>query len=144
MTDTRTTLRTVIDQTLAADLDPIRNFLLSNPSEPLVATGSGGAETAGEFAALLYGARGGVATAVTPYTLNSFSEASLDLLIRSTEFYHAVCTVCGVDPENPRNPGRIDKRVPMWVLFVAEMKRNGPLEISVAKVNPTGWPSNLC
>ena len=60
MTDTQTTLQAVIDQTLAADLNPIREFLFSNPSEPLVATGSGGAETSGDFAALLYGARGGV------------------------------------------------------------------------------------
>lgn len=77
MTDTQTTLQTAIDQTLAADLDPIRDFLFSYPSEPLIATGSGGAETAGEFAALLYGARGGVATAVSPYTLNSYSNAAL-------------------------------------------------------------------
>lgn len=74
---TLTTLESVIDQTIAADLDPIRNFFLSNPSEPLIATGSGGAETAGEFAALLYGARGGVAVSVTPYTLNSVSDAAL-------------------------------------------------------------------
>ena len=77
MTDTKTTLRAVIDQTLAADLNPIKNFLFSNPSEPLIAAGSGGAETAGEFAALLYGARGGVATSVSPYTLNSYSDAAL-------------------------------------------------------------------
>lgn len=77
MTDTKTTLRAVIDQTNSADLNPIRNFLFSNPSEPLIATGSGGAETAGEFAALLYGARGGVAASVTPYTLNSYSDAAL-------------------------------------------------------------------
>ena len=51
MTDTTTTLQAVIGQTLAADLNPIRDFLFSNPSEPLIATGSGGAETAGEFAA---------------------------------------------------------------------------------------------
>ena len=62
MTDTKTTLQIVIDQTIAADLKPLRSFLFSNPSEPLIATGSGGAETSGEFAALLYGARGGVAT----------------------------------------------------------------------------------
>ena len=73
----KTTLQAVIDQTLAADLNPIKNFLFSNPSEPLIATGSGGAETAGEFAALLYGARGGVATSVSPYTLNSYSDAAL-------------------------------------------------------------------
>ena len=56
-------------------------------------------------------------------------EAALDLLIRSTEFYHSVCTICGVDPESPKNPGRIDKRVPMWVPFMAEMKKNVPLTI---------------
>jgi len=77
MIDTRTTLKSVIDQTIAADLHTIRDFLLSNPSEPLIATGSGGAETAGEFATLLYGARGGVAVSVTPYTLNSYSDAAL-------------------------------------------------------------------
>ena len=344
MTDIKTTLQDVIDQTLAADLNPIKNFLFSNPSEPLIATGSGGAETAGEFAALLYGARGGVATSVSPYTLNSYSdaalktakilliskgghnndivfatrralevnpektasinfsdsdrnearklflkagsdksfvvpmknvhdgfvstgtslsyfsiftkifqpdvdlekyktlpevpftlclndgsplslaefkpvrsyiilhgswgrpvannlegklvecglasagvydyrnychgrfiftsnhledsavvllvsprerdivartraflpptsklviieighdapEAALDLLIRSTEFYHSVCTICGVDPESPKNPGRIDKRKPIWVPFMAALKKQGPLRI---------------
>ena len=77
MTDTQTTLQAVIGQALSANLDPIRNFLLSNPSEPLIATGSGGAETSGDFAALLYGARGGVATSVSPYTFNSFSDAAL-------------------------------------------------------------------
>lgn len=77
MTDIKTTLQAVIDQTLAADLNPIKNFLFSNPSEPLIATGSGGAETAGEFAVLLYGARGGVATSVSPYTLNSVGDAAL-------------------------------------------------------------------
>ena len=77
MKDTNTTLQAVIDQALAADLNPIRNFLFANPSEPLIATGSGGAETAGEFAALLYGACGGVATSVSPYTLNSYSDAAL-------------------------------------------------------------------
>ena len=56
-------------------------------------------------------------------------EASLDLLIRATEFFLTVCGACGVDPTNPRNPGRIDKRVPMWVPFVAEMRRNGPLTL---------------
>ena len=77
MTDTKTTLQAVIDQTLAADLTPIKNFLFTNPSQPLIATGSGGAETVGDFAALLYGARGGVATSVSPYTLNSYSDEAL-------------------------------------------------------------------
>ena len=77
MTDIQQTLQAVLDQTLAADLIPIREFLFTNPSEPLIATGSGGAKTAGEFAALLYGARGGMATSVSPYTLNSFSDTTL-------------------------------------------------------------------
>ena len=77
MTDIKQTLQAVIDQTLSADLNPIKDFLITNPGEPLIATGSGGAETAGDFAALLYGARGGVATSVSPYTLNSYSDATL-------------------------------------------------------------------
>ena len=77
MTDINQTLRAVVDQTLSADLKPIKDFLFTNPSEPLIATGSGGAETAGDFAALLYGARGGVATSVAPYTFNSFGDAAL-------------------------------------------------------------------
>ena len=56
-------------------------------------------------------------------------EASLDLLIRSTEFYHDLCSATGVNPESPKNPGRIDKRKPIWVPFVAEMKKRGPLEL---------------
>lgn len=67
MTDTRTTLQAVIDQTLSANLSPIRNFLFTNPSQPLIAIGSGGAETSGDLAALLYGA----------YTLNSYSDEAL-------------------------------------------------------------------
>lgn len=342
MTETKRTLPGIIDQALVADIAPIRDFLFSNPAEPLIAAGSGGTETAAEFAALLYGARGGVATSVSPYTLNSYSdaalktaklllvskgghnndiifatqrglavnpdrtaafnlnggdrnearkhflkagsdkcfvvpmkdvhdgfvstgtalaygalltrifqpgvdigkyktmpavpftltrndgsplaiedlrpvknyillhgswgrpvannlegkmvesglacasvpdyrnlchgrfiftsnhledsavvmfvtprekdiaertrgflpastklilvetehdapEATLDLLIRATEFFHSVCTACGVNPESPKNPGKIDKRVPMWVPFKAELKRTGPL-----------------
>lgn len=162
MTDTSTTLRAAIDQTLAADLGPIRDFFFQNPSEPLIATGSGGAETSGDFAALLYGARGGVATSVSPYTLNSYSdealktakillvskgghnndivfahdapEASLDLLIRSTEFFHTLCTAIGVDPESPRNPGRIDKRRPMWIPFKDLLKKQGPLKLQVTAI----------
>ena len=344
MKDPQKALQTILPQIDSADLSPLRAFLFNNPSEPLIATGSGGAETAGEFAALLYGARGGVATSVSPYTLNSYSdealktakillvskgghnndivfatrralevnpwntaavnfsdsdrnesrkillktgsdnsfvipqkdvhdgfvatgtslsyfalftkifqpdvnlekyetlpevpftlckndgtplspadfkpvrsyiilhgswgrpvadnlegklvecglasagvydyrnychgrfiftsnhlddsavvllisprekdivartraflpptaklviietghdapEASLDLLIRTTEFYHSVCTACGVNPESPKNPGRIDKRKPIWVPFMAALKKQGPLSL---------------
>lgn len=77
MTDLKTSLQTVIGQALAADLSPLRDFLFSNPSEPLLATGSGGAGSAADLAALLYGARGGVAASVSPYTLNSYSDGAL-------------------------------------------------------------------
>ena len=56
-------------------------------------------------------------------------EASLDLLIRSTEFFFSLCGATGTDWETPRNPGRIDKRVPMWVPFMAEMRKSGPLKL---------------
>lgn len=77
MNELQNTLQVAIDQTLAAELGPIRDFLITNPAEPLIATGAGGAETAGDFAALLYGARGGVSTSVSPYTLNSYSDEAL-------------------------------------------------------------------
>lgn len=70
-------LRSIMSQAVAADVESLRQFLISEPERPLVATGSGGAETVADFAALLYGARGGVATAVSPYTLNSFSDEAL-------------------------------------------------------------------
>ena len=60
-----------------ADVTALSRFLLSNPSQPLLATGSGGADSVADLAALLYGARGGVSYGVSPYTLNSFSDAAL-------------------------------------------------------------------
>ena len=62
-------------------------------------------------------------------TKHDAPEASLDLLIRATKFFHAICPVYGMDPVSPKNPGRIDKRVPMWVPFMAELKKTGPLKI---------------
>ena len=67
----------ILAQAASADITSLRSFLLSEPSRPLLTTGSGGAETVADFAALLYGARGGFASAVTPYTLNSFSDEAL-------------------------------------------------------------------
>lgn len=62
-------------------------------------------------------------------TPSNAPESALDLLVRATEFFHAACTACGVDCVSPSNPGRIDKRVPMWVPFISEVKRNGPLRV---------------
>ena len=67
-------LDSLLTQAATADVAPLRSFLLSDPSRPLIATGSGGAESVADFAALLYGARGGMSSAVTPYTLNSYSD----------------------------------------------------------------------
>ena len=77
MKDTPINYKDILAQAAAADVTPIRQFLLSNPAQPLVATGSGGAETVADFAALLYGARGGVSVSVSPYTLNSYSDETL-------------------------------------------------------------------
>lgn len=77
MIETKDILPGILDAAQAADLCALRSFLTSNPSEPLVATGSGGTESAGDFAALCYGARGGIAVSISPYTLNSYSDAAL-------------------------------------------------------------------
>jgi len=77
MKDFPINLKDVLGQAGTADVTPLRQFLTSSPGHSLLATGSGGAETVADFAALLYGARGGVATAVSPYTMNSYSDESL-------------------------------------------------------------------
>ena len=70
-------LEALLKQAMEADVTALRQFLTTNPGQPLVATGSGGAESVADFAALLYGARGGIATAVSPYTLNTYSDEAL-------------------------------------------------------------------
>ena len=70
-------LDALLKQAMEADVTALRQFLTTNPEQPLVATGSGGAESVADFAALLYGARGGIATAVSPYTLNAYSDEAL-------------------------------------------------------------------
>ena len=70
-------LDALLKQAMEADVSALRQFLTTNPGQPLVATGSGGAESVADFAALLYGANGGLATAVSPYTLNAYSDEAL-------------------------------------------------------------------
>ena len=77
MTETKEILPGILAQAQSAELSCFREFLTSNPSEPLVGSGSGGSESAADFAALCYGARGGMSIAVSPYTLNSFSDQAL-------------------------------------------------------------------
>ena len=56
-------------------------------------------------------------------------EAALDILVRTTAFFFELCEATGTNHESPSNPGRIDKRVPIWVPFISGMKKNGPLTI---------------
>ena len=77
MNDSPIDYSALLAQAAAADVAPLRSFLFSDPSRPLIATGSGGAASVADFAALLYGARGGVSSTVTPYTLNSYSDDAL-------------------------------------------------------------------
>lgn len=70
-------LESIIDQINASDVTSLRNYFFSNPTKPMIATGSGGALNASEFACLLYGLIGGVGSAVSPYTLNSYSDLAL-------------------------------------------------------------------
>ena len=50
------------------------------------------------------------------------------LLIRSSAFYFDLCSVTGTNWVSPKNPGKIDKRQPMWVPFTARLKKDGPLK----------------
>ena len=61
-------------------------------------------------------------------TVKEGPEAGLDLAVKMTEFFIKAAESAGVNPDSPRNPGRIDKRVPMWVPFVADLKKAGPLK----------------
>ncbi|MBQ6576204.1 MAG: hypothetical protein IJL91_00435 [Bacteroidales bacterium] len=67
----------ILGQISSSDLTSIREFLFNDPTRPLICTGSGGAETAGDFAALLYGARYGVGDSISPLTFNSLSDNTL-------------------------------------------------------------------
>ena len=77
MCESRINLLDIMSQAAEVDVAPLRRFFFSNPEKPLMATGSGGAETVADFVTLLYGARGGVGTSVSPYTMNSISDAAL-------------------------------------------------------------------
>lgn len=53
--------------------------------------------------------------------------ASMQLLIGTTLLFAELCRIAGVNPDSPKNPGKIDKRVPIWIPFVAELKKIGSL-----------------
>ena len=55
--------------------------------------------------------------------------ATLDLLVQSSLLFGALCEAADVNPDSPSNPGKIDKRVPISIPFVSELKKSGPLKI---------------
>ena len=57
------------------------------------------------------------------------SEACLDLLLQMKAFFSDICDAAGANPASPANPGRIDKRKPIWTPFVDDLKRSGPLTL---------------
>ncbi len=54
-------------------------------------------------------------------------QPGLDLLLRMKVFFSGICDAVGANPASPANPGRIDKRKPIWTPFMDDMKRSGPL-----------------
>ena len=83
MTDTRN----YIEQADQAELESLRQFLLTNPERPLIAMGPVVAHSSSSHAALLHGPNCGLGRVVTPYQANSFSDETLrnsKLLLVST------------------------------------------------------------
>lgn len=87
MSELLTDTRKYIEQAEHADVESLRQFLLTNPERPLIAMGHGGAHSSASYAALLYGTNCSLGRVVTPYQANSFSDETLrnsKLLLVST------------------------------------------------------------
>ena len=87
MSELLTDARKYIEQAEHADVESLRQFLLTNPERPLIAMGHGGAHSSASYAALLYGTNCSLGRVVTPYQANSFSDETLrnsKLLLVST------------------------------------------------------------
>ena len=69
--------RQYLEQAQQADVEPLREFLFTNPERPLVAMGHGGSHSSASYAALLYGASSGLGRVMTPYLANSLSDETL-------------------------------------------------------------------
>ena len=69
--------RKYLEQAQQADVEPLREFLFTNPERPLVAMGHGGSHSSASYAALLYGASSGLGRVMTPYLANSLSDETL-------------------------------------------------------------------
>ena len=59
------------------DVDRLRRFFITEPQRPLIATGQGGKFAVASYAALLYGTCQSLGRAVTCYSCNSLSDATI-------------------------------------------------------------------
>ena len=71
MSELLTDTRKYIEQAEHADVESLRQFLLTDPERPLIAMGHGGAHSSASYAALLYGTNCSLGRVVTPYQANS-------------------------------------------------------------------------
>ena len=76
MSELLTETRKNIEQAEHADVESLRQFLLTNPERPLIAMGHGGSHSSAAYAALLYGTNCALGRAVTPYQANSISDTT--------------------------------------------------------------------
>lgn len=69
--------RKYLEQADQTDVEPLRQFLFTEPERPLIAMGHGGSHSSAAYAALLYGTNCGLGRAITPYQANSLSDKTM-------------------------------------------------------------------
>ena len=70
-------IKDILTYTEKLDVDGIRQFFFDEPNRPLIATGHGGKYSQAVYAALLYSSYQGLGRAVTCYSCNSISDATI-------------------------------------------------------------------
>ena len=100
--------RKYLEQAQQTDVEPLREFLFTEPERPLVAMGHGGSHSSASYAALLYGTSSGLGRVMTPYLANSLSDETLRnsklLLIskqlKNQDVVYIVDRMVSVNPEH--------------------------------------------
>ena len=123
--------RKYLEQAQQADVEPLREFLFTNPERPLVAMGHGGSHSSASYAALLYGASSGLGRVMTPYLANSLSDETLRnskllLISKSLMNQDAVYIADRMANVNPEHS----------CFFTMTQKENDNMR-RVKKINPT-------
>lgn len=70
-------IKDILTYTEKLDVDGIRQFFFDEPNRPLIATGHGGKYSPAVYAALLYSSYQGLGRALTCYSCNSISDATI-------------------------------------------------------------------